>query len=119
MHEFCPAPAARAEHPVLGRDSCTGAVIARPEARNPPRTRGARGAANATVRWRAAWAEHPVLGRDSCTGAVIARPDAPNPPRTRGGAGRGHRGRHDERLNEKGHIVPGLGDAGDRLYDTA
>ena len=22
----------------------------------------------------------------------------------------------DERLNEKGYIVPGLGDAGDRLY---
>jgi len=25
----------------------------------------------------------------------------------------------DERLNEKGYIVPGLGDAGDRLYGTA
>ncbi len=24
----------------------------------------------------------------------------------------------DERLNEKGYIVPGLGDAGDRLYGT-
>jgi len=25
----------------------------------------------------------------------------------------------DERLNDKGYIVPGLGDAGDRLYGTA
>ena len=25
----------------------------------------------------------------------------------------------DERLNEKGYIVPGLGDAGDRLYGSA
>ena len=25
----------------------------------------------------------------------------------------------DERLNEKGYIVPGLGDAGDRLYGVA
>ena len=25
----------------------------------------------------------------------------------------------DERLNEKGYIVPGLGDAGDRLYGLA
>jgi uracil phosphoribosyltransferase len=25
----------------------------------------------------------------------------------------------DEKLNEKGYIVPGLGDAGDRLYGTA
>ena len=25
----------------------------------------------------------------------------------------------DERLDEKGYIVPGLGDAGDRLYGTA
>jgi len=25
----------------------------------------------------------------------------------------------DERLNESGYIVPGLGDAGDRLYGTA
>lgn len=25
---------------------------------------------------------------------------------------------HDEKLNEKGYIVPGLGDAGDRLYGT-
>jgi uracil phosphoribosyltransferase len=25
-------------------------------------------------------------------------------------------GAQDERLNEKGYIVPGLGDAGDRLY---
>ena len=25
----------------------------------------------------------------------------------------------DERLNEKGYIVPGLGDAGDRLYGIA
>jgi uracil phosphoribosyltransferase len=25
----------------------------------------------------------------------------------------------DERLNEVGYIVPGLGDAGDRLYGTA
>jgi uracil phosphoribosyltransferase len=25
----------------------------------------------------------------------------------------------DERLNEHGFIVPGLGDAGDRLYGTA
>ncbi len=24
----------------------------------------------------------------------------------------------DERLNERGYIVPGLGDAGDRLYGT-
>ena len=24
----------------------------------------------------------------------------------------------DERLNDKGYIVPGLGDAGDRLYGT-
>ncbi len=24
----------------------------------------------------------------------------------------------DERLNEKGYIVPGLGDAGDRLFGT-
>ena len=24
----------------------------------------------------------------------------------------------DERLNEKGYIVPGLGDAGDRMYGT-
>ena len=24
----------------------------------------------------------------------------------------------DERLNEQGYIVPGLGDAGDRLYGT-
>ena len=24
----------------------------------------------------------------------------------------------DEKLNEKGYIVPGLGDAGDRLYGT-
>jgi uracil phosphoribosyltransferase len=24
----------------------------------------------------------------------------------------------DERLNEHGYIVPGLGDAGDRLYGT-
>ena len=24
----------------------------------------------------------------------------------------------DERLNEKGYILPGLGDAGDRLYGT-
>ncbi|HEY0247281.1 MAG TPA: uracil phosphoribosyltransferase, partial [Gryllotalpicola sp.] len=24
----------------------------------------------------------------------------------------------DERLNENGYIVPGLGDAGDRLYGT-
>jgi uracil phosphoribosyltransferase len=24
----------------------------------------------------------------------------------------------DERLNEKGYIVPGLGDAGDRLFNT-
>ena len=24
----------------------------------------------------------------------------------------------DERLNEKGYIVPGLGDAGDRIYGT-
>ncbi|MTE23035.1 uracil phosphoribosyltransferase [Microbacterium sp. ZXX196] len=28
-------------------------------------------------------------------------------------------GAMDERLNEKGYIVPGLGDAGDRLYGTA
>ena len=27
-------------------------------------------------------------------------------------------GAMDERLNEKGYIVPGLGDAGDRLYGT-
>jgi len=27
-------------------------------------------------------------------------------------------GARDERLNEKGYIVPGLGDAGDRLYGT-
>ena len=25
----------------------------------------------------------------------------------------------DERLNERGYIVPGLGDAGDRLFGTA
>ena len=25
----------------------------------------------------------------------------------------------DQRLNEKGYIVPGLGDAGDRLFGTA
>ena len=25
----------------------------------------------------------------------------------------------DEKLNEKGYIVPGLGDAGDRLYGVA
>jgi uracil phosphoribosyltransferase len=25
----------------------------------------------------------------------------------------------DERLNDKGYIVPGLGDAGDRLYGLA
>jgi len=25
----------------------------------------------------------------------------------------------DEKLNEKGYIVPGLGDAGDRLYGLA
>ncbi|MDC0234064.1 uracil phosphoribosyltransferase, partial [Acidimicrobiia bacterium] len=25
----------------------------------------------------------------------------------------------DERLNEKGYIMPGLGDAGDRIYGTA
>ena len=25
----------------------------------------------------------------------------------------------DERLNDKGYIVPGLGDAGDRLYGIA
>jgi uracil phosphoribosyltransferase len=25
----------------------------------------------------------------------------------------------DERLNERGYIVPGLGDAGDRMYGTA
>jgi len=25
----------------------------------------------------------------------------------------------DEKLNEKGYIVPGLGDAGDRLFGTA
>jgi uracil phosphoribosyltransferase len=25
----------------------------------------------------------------------------------------------DEKLNEKGYIVPGLGDAGDRLYGMA
>ena len=25
----------------------------------------------------------------------------------------------DERLNDKGYIVPGLGDAGDRLYGVA
>ncbi|MEU0103115.1 uracil phosphoribosyltransferase, partial [Streptomyces sp. NPDC006267] len=25
----------------------------------------------------------------------------------------------DERLNEHGYIVPGLGDAGDRMYGTA
>jgi uracil phosphoribosyltransferase len=25
----------------------------------------------------------------------------------------------DERLNDKGYIVPGLGDAGDRLYGSA
>lgn len=25
---------------------------------------------------------------------------------------------HDERLNEKGYIIPGLGDAGDRLFGT-
>ncbi|ARZ68858.1 uracil phosphoribosyltransferase [Streptomyces albireticuli] len=25
----------------------------------------------------------------------------------------------DERLNEDGYIVPGLGDAGDRMYGTA
>ncbi|NEE57555.1 uracil phosphoribosyltransferase, partial [Streptomyces sp. SID8455] len=25
----------------------------------------------------------------------------------------------DERLNENGYIVPGLGDAGDRMYGTA
>ena len=25
----------------------------------------------------------------------------------------------DERLNERGYIVPGLGDAGDRLYGLA
>ena len=24
----------------------------------------------------------------------------------------------DERLNEKGYIIPGLGDAGDRMYGT-
>ncbi len=24
----------------------------------------------------------------------------------------------DEKLNEKGYIVPGLGDAGDRIYGT-
>ncbi len=24
----------------------------------------------------------------------------------------------DEKLNEKGYVVPGLGDAGDRLYGT-
>ena len=24
----------------------------------------------------------------------------------------------DERLNEKGYIVPGLGDAGDRIFNT-
>ena len=24
----------------------------------------------------------------------------------------------DEKLNEKGYILPGLGDAGDRIYDT-
>jgi len=24
----------------------------------------------------------------------------------------------DEKLNEKGYIVPGLGDAGDRMYGT-
>ena len=28
-------------------------------------------------------------------------------------------GSMDERLNEKGYIVPGLGDAGDRLYGVA
>ena len=27
-------------------------------------------------------------------------------------------GAKDERLNEKGYIVPGLGDAGDRIYGT-
>jgi uracil phosphoribosyltransferase len=25
----------------------------------------------------------------------------------------------DEKLNEKGYIIPGLGDAGDRLFGTA
>ena len=28
-------------------------------------------------------------------------------------------GEIDERLNEKGYILPGLGDAGDRLFGTA
>ena len=28
-------------------------------------------------------------------------------------------GAMDERLNDKGYIVPGLGDAGDRLYGLA
>ena len=27
-------------------------------------------------------------------------------------------GAKDERLNEKGYILPGLGDAGDRIYGT-
>ena len=43
--------------------------------------------------------------------------------RSEGGprAASGHRhlfGRMDEKLNDKGYIVPGLGDAGDRLYGT-
>ena len=33
-------------------------------------------------------------------------------------AGQAGTGTIDERLNEKGYIVPGLGDAGDRLYGT-
>jgi uracil phosphoribosyltransferase len=30
-----------------------------------------------------------------------------------------HLGAIDERLNERGYIVPGLGDAGDRQFGTA